>query len=271
MPGRSRSATPCSSAPAPIPRCCLHRVRLAADRRRAARRRRQPGAGLVIGLPTFRLRGHYFSMATIAVAELIRILVGNWQLVGAAVGLMGPAVPRSVADLSFLSPLPYFYMFLAVLAVLLCLTWLMQRSRMGFYLRAIRGGERAALSLGVPVLRYKLVRAAAFGGVHLARRLALCHDGRLRRSGERARHPDLREDGDHRRARRRRHAVRPAARRGDPDAAAGDHQRRVRRRRHRPDLHRLRRDHPADRALPAGRPARDAGTARRAEARRRAA
>ncbi|MBV9782888.1 MAG: branched-chain amino acid ABC transporter permease [Acidisphaera sp.] len=111
----------------------------------------------VIGLPTFRLRGHYFSMATIAVAELIRIVVSNWQFVGAAVGLMGPAVPRSLADLSFLSPLPYFYLFAAVLAVLLFLTWQMQRSRMGFYLGAIRAGERAALSLGVPVLRYKLL------------------------------------------------------------------------------------------------------------------
>jgi branched-chain amino acid transport system permease protein len=43
-----------------------------------------------------------------------------------------------------------------VLTVLLALTWWMQRSRMGFYLAAIRGGDRAARSLGVPVLRYKL-------------------------------------------------------------------------------------------------------------------
>jgi len=112
---------------------------------------------LLIGVPTFRLRGHYFSMATIAVAELIRIVVGNWPLLGAAVGLMGPAVPRGLADLSFLSPLPYFYIFAAVEAALLWVTWAMARSRTGYYLRAVRAGERAALSLGVPVLRYKLV------------------------------------------------------------------------------------------------------------------
>lgn len=110
----------------------------------------------VVGTPTFRLRGHYFSMATIAAAELARILAANWKLVGAAVGLMGPPVPRTVADLSFISPVPYHYLFLAVLVVLLGLTWQMQRSRMGFYLAAIRGGDRAARSLGVPVLRYKL-------------------------------------------------------------------------------------------------------------------
>lgn len=110
----------------------------------------------LIGTPTFRLRGHYFSMATIAAAELIRILCSNWDLVGAAVGLMGPPVPRTMWDFSFISPVPYHYLFLAVLAVLLGVTWQMQRSRMGFYLAAIRGGDRAARSLGVPVLRYKL-------------------------------------------------------------------------------------------------------------------
>jgi branched-chain amino acid transport system permease protein len=87
---------------------------------------------------------------------LVRILVSNWPEMGAAVGLMGPAVPRAWWDLSFTSPLPYYWIFLATLAILLGLTWQMQRSRMGYYLHAIRGGERAARSLGVPVLRYKL-------------------------------------------------------------------------------------------------------------------
>jgi branched-chain amino acid transport system permease protein len=123
---------------------------------------------LLIGTPTFRLRGHYFSMATIAAAELLRILVSNWPLLGAAPGLMGPATPRSVADFSFRSPLPYYYLFLCVLGVLLFVTWRMQRSRMGYYLRAINGGDRAARSLGVAVLRYKLyamLLSAAFTAV----------------------------------------------------------------------------------------------------------
>ena len=112
-------------------------------------------AGL-IGVPTFRLSGHYFSMATIAVAELIRILVANWDFVGASVGLMGPAVGRGWWDLTFRSSVPYYYFFLIVLGVLLALTYGVQRSRIGYYLRAIRAGERAARSLGVPVSRYKL-------------------------------------------------------------------------------------------------------------------
>src|SRR3954451_23145537 len=76
----------------------------------------------LVGTPTFRLRGHYFSMATIAAAELFGILAANWTLLGAAVGLMGPPVPRTMADLSFISPIPYHYLFLAVLIVLLVLT-----------------------------------------------------------------------------------------------------------------------------------------------------
>jgi branched-chain amino acid transport system permease protein len=111
---------------------------------------------LLIGFPTFRLLGHYFSMATIAVAELIRIVVGNWDFLGAAIGLQGPAIARGWYDLSFRSAVPYYYIFLAVLALLLLVTWQMQRSRLGYYLRAIRAGERAARSLGVPVRRYKL-------------------------------------------------------------------------------------------------------------------
>src|SRR5437660_5838160 len=111
---------------------------------------------VVIGVPTFRLQGHYFSMATIAVAELIRLLVGTWDFVGAAIGLQGPAVGRGWWDLTFRGELPYYFIFLAVLAILLFITWQVQRSRFGYYLRAIKAGERAARSLGVPVRRTTL-------------------------------------------------------------------------------------------------------------------
>lgn len=110
----------------------------------------------VVGVPTLRLKGHYFSMATIAVAELARILVSNWDLLGGAIGLSGPAAPRGWYDLIFTGSAPYYYLFLVVLAVLLGLTARIQRTRMGYYLRAIHGGDRAARSLGVPVARYKL-------------------------------------------------------------------------------------------------------------------
>jgi branched-chain amino acid transport system permease protein len=114
------------------------------------------GIAAIIGVPTLRLAGHYFSMATIAVAELARLAVNNTSYLGAAVGLSGPPVPRNVFDLSFISALPYYYLFLAVLAILLFITWRMENSRMGFYLRAIKDSERAARSLGAPASRTKL-------------------------------------------------------------------------------------------------------------------
>ena len=110
----------------------------------------------VVGVPTLRLSGHYFSMATIAVAELIRLIVTNTGYLGAAVGLSGPTVPRNIFDLSFISALPYYYLFLTVLGITLGITWWMANSRMGFYLRAIRDCERAARSLGAPASRIKL-------------------------------------------------------------------------------------------------------------------
>ena len=110
----------------------------------------------VIGVPTLRLSGHYFSMATIAVAELARLIVTNTEFLGAAVGLSGPTVPRTVLDLSFISALPYYYLFLAVLLLTLGITWWMTNSRMGYYLRAIKDSERAARSLGAPASRTKL-------------------------------------------------------------------------------------------------------------------
>jgi branched-chain amino acid transport system permease protein len=111
---------------------------------------------VIVGLPTFRLSGHYFSMATIAVAELIRLVVGTVDFLGAAIGLQGPAVGRGWWDLTFRGELPYYFIFLAVLVILLFVIWLLQRSRFGYYLRAIKAGERAARSLGVPVRRTKL-------------------------------------------------------------------------------------------------------------------
>ncbi|QPF89123.1 branched-chain amino acid ABC transporter permease [Bradyrhizobium commune] len=114
------------------------------------------GLAAIIGVPTLRLSGHYFSMATIAVAETMRLIVTNTEWLGAAVGLSGPTVPRNIFDLSFLSSLPYYYLFLSVLAITLLITWWMTNSRMGFYLRAIKDSERAARSLGAPASRTKL-------------------------------------------------------------------------------------------------------------------
>ncbi len=132
----------------------------------------------IIGVPTLRLAGHYFSMATIAVAELVRVLSSTSEFLGGAQGLGGPAMPRTVFDLSFISATPFYYIFLAVLAFLLGLTWWIERGRMGFYLRAIKDSERAARSLGVSSGRYKLYAYMLSGAfTSLAGSLYLCMFG----------------------------------------------------------------------------------------------
>jgi branched-chain amino acid transport system permease protein len=132
----------------------------------------------VIGVPTLRLAGHYFSMATIAVAELVRVLSSTSEFLGGAQGLGGPAMPRTVFDLSFISATPFYYIFLAALAFLLGLTWWIERGRMGFYLRAIKDSERAARSLGVSAGRYKLYAYMLSGAfTSLAGSLYLCMFG----------------------------------------------------------------------------------------------
>ena len=123
---------------------------------------------IVIGMPTFRLTGHYFSMATIAIAELIRIFTSTWNFVGAAIGLQGPATARGWWDLTFRGELPYYYIFLAVLGIVLVTTAAIEHRRFGLYLRAIKASERAARSLGVPVRRTKMqafALSAAFTSV----------------------------------------------------------------------------------------------------------
>lgn len=122
---------------------------------------------LLIGFPTFRLSGHYFSMGTIALATLLGLLFGNWGFVGASTGVMGPAAPRTVFDLVFRSAWPYYIIFLAVLAVVLLSTYALQERRMGFYLRALGASDRAAASLGVKVKYYKLY-ALLLSGVFTA-------------------------------------------------------------------------------------------------------
>src|ERR1700731_905714 len=88
------------------------------------------GLAALIGVPTLRLSGHYFSMATIAVGELVRVLCSTFDFLGGAQGLGGPPMPRTVFDLSFLSAMPYYYIFLAVLTGILGLTWWIERGRM---------------------------------------------------------------------------------------------------------------------------------------------
>ena len=116
----------------------------------------------LIGAPVFRLRGHYFAIATIAVGEIVHILAVNLELIGAARGLYIPIKrPDSLVNFQFhQSKAVYYYIVLGLLVVGLVITRLIERSRLGYYFRAVREEQDAAASLGVRVARTKRVAFA---------------------------------------------------------------------------------------------------------------
>jgi branched-chain amino acid transport system permease protein len=120
-----------------------------------------------IGYPVFRLRGHYFAIATIAVGEIVQTLMINWDRLGGARGLFVPIKrPDSFWNLQFhQSKQYYYYVALGLLLLALGITRRLERSRTGYYFRAIREDQDAAASLGVPVSRYKLRAMAISAGL----------------------------------------------------------------------------------------------------------
>ena len=117
---------------------------------------------LAIGWPCFRLKGHYFAMATIAIAEILQVMVTNWDWLGGAVGLSLPVAETGWRGLVFnKSKVPYYYIILGLLLLTMGVSWLIERSFLGYYFRAIKDEPDAARSVGIDLTRYKLVAITA--------------------------------------------------------------------------------------------------------------
>jgi branched-chain amino acid transport system permease protein len=114
---------------------------------------------VVVGYPTFRLKGHYFAIATIAVAEIIYTIVLNTEQLGAAVGIALPILPESWINMQFHGnhKTEYYYIILAFLSIALLTVYKIERSKMGYYFKAIKEDPDAARALGVNITNYKLL------------------------------------------------------------------------------------------------------------------
>lgn len=134
---------------------------------------------LIIGFPTFGLRGAYYALATVAISEGIVVLINNTKtlgnfLVGGAEGLIVKNVGNSWAAIQFHSKIPYYYIILAMLVMIVILAKWIKESKLGYYLVALREDEDAAAAMGIDVRKQKLIAGAisafftALGGVFYA-------------------------------------------------------------------------------------------------------
>ena len=113
-------------------------------------------AGLVVGLPTLRLRGDYLAIATLGLAEIIRIAIQNSQPLGGALGLTG--IPKATS----------FAWLYGVAIVTIVVIWRIAYSAKGRAIMAVREDEIAAGAIGVDPTHHKVnafVIGAFFGGV----------------------------------------------------------------------------------------------------------
>ena len=134
-------------------------------------------AGIFIGLPTLRLRGDYIAIVTLAFGEIIRVFAVNGQDIGGlriTAGQQGigpldrPQLPWQDVPLGPLDLRPWYYIALVLVAIALICCVTVRDSRLGRAWIALREDEVAAASMGVPLVKTKLLSyamGAALGGM----------------------------------------------------------------------------------------------------------
>lgn len=111
----------------------------------------------VCGYGTFRLRGSYFSIATIAFAEVVRVLLLYFKdFTGGASGKYITFRGETFWGLTFREDTPFYYIMLALLLLTIFISYRLNKSKIGYYLGATKGDEDAAQSLGISTFKIKL-------------------------------------------------------------------------------------------------------------------
>ena len=117
--------------------------------------------GLSMGYLTIRLRGVYFTIATLALSVVVQTFIVNWDYTG---GSRGIYIMRPTSIPIFGSYVKYLFFLMVALSVLaVIVARMIEKSSLGYGFSAIRDDEAAAAAAGVPVLRLKLLAAALSG------------------------------------------------------------------------------------------------------------
>lgn len=127
------------------------------------------GFGVLFGAPTLRLRGDYLAIVTLGFGEIVPIVVRNWSdLTAGAAGLNGVAAPKLFGWSFGVNSVPYYYVAIIMVAMLIFISIRLRDSRIGRAWMAIREDEIAAGAMGVDRTKFKLLAfaiGAAFAGM----------------------------------------------------------------------------------------------------------
>ncbi len=135
--------------------------------------------GLFTGYLCFRfgLKGPYFALATLAFAEILRLISLNMMSIGGAQGLLIPLLGNKPLLFQFAEKKVYYYVIFGMMVFSILIVRKIERTKMGFYFKAIHQNEDAAEALGIDTRRYKLIATGisafltAFGGTFYAQYL----------------------------------------------------------------------------------------------------
>ncbi len=130
-----------------------------------------PAAGLaaatavLISWPAFRLRGPFFAIATMTFSEVVLVLANYFEsITGGPQGMRVPFRP-GWQNMIFTGRIAYAWLMLGFLLLALIVSLVLLRSRLGYYLQAVRDNEAAAEASGIDVLRTKLMAFAISAAV----------------------------------------------------------------------------------------------------------
>ncbi|SEC82365.1 branched-chain amino acid ABC transporter permease [Paenibacillus sp. GP183] len=127
--------------------------------------------GILLGLPVLRVKGDYLAIVTLGFGEIIRIIFNNLEKpINITNGAMGISSikPPNLFGFEFTHPYQFYFIVIAILAIVIFAVRRLEHSRLGRSWKAVRENEIAAQSMGIPLIRTKLTAfaiGASFSGM----------------------------------------------------------------------------------------------------------